>query len=142
MPNWCSVTIHLKDIAKKDLFRHTDNGTCFDFNKIIPEPQTEEEYLKSGSYTAPVDAHLEIHEERPWFNWYDWRCDHWGTKWNATSGEVYDNDTIFFMTAWSAPTPILEALSRRFPDETMVVEIEYEGYDDLYEVHYKNGEEI
>ena len=42
--------------------------------------------------------------------WYDWSCEHWGTKWNAC--EVYTSDShISFQTAWSVPDPILEALA-------------------------------
>lgn len=42
--------------------------------------------------------------------WYDWRCEHWGTKWNASEVCVGDN-YIAFQTAWSVPDAILEAFA-------------------------------
>lgn len=42
--------------------------------------------------------------------WYNWCCDNWGTKWNASSIEQYGT-TIRFSTAWSAPRPIIERLA-------------------------------
>lgn len=47
--------------------------------------------------------------------WYDWRIDNWGTKWNACECKIGD-DYLEFETAWSAPFPIIEDLSRRFPE--------------------------
>jgi hypothetical protein len=55
--------------------------------------------------------------------WDPWRRRHWGTKWSAYgpqwSSRPYENgDSEFdlqFSTAWSAPVPIMKALSRKFP---------------------------
>lgn len=52
-------------------------------------------------------------------DWYVWRCDSWGTKWNAsdTRKEVVENGVILtFDTAWSMPQPIFERLAAMFPD--------------------------
>lgn len=49
--------------------------------------------------------------------WYDWCIDNWGTKWNARECEIGDN-FLEFETAWDAPFPIVEELSRRFPELT------------------------
>ena len=46
----------------------------------------------------------------------DFQRDCWGTKWNAMSIETKE-DSIKFQTAWSTPTPVLLALSERFPEE-------------------------
>ena len=52
--------------------------------------------------------------------WYDWRVNHWGTKWDAYDVEVgYDAGDeleITFNTAWSPPEPICEALRDQYPD--------------------------
>lgn len=55
--------------------------------------------------------------------WYEWCIKNWGTKWNAygydTNGlEYHDGDSLYFQTAWSAPHPILEKLSEKYPDLT------------------------
>jgi len=54
--------------------------------------------------------------------WYEWRCEHWGTKWNACNAEVSDNGDgslhVKFDTAWSFPFPIFEKLVADFPTLT------------------------
>lgn len=49
--------------------------------------------------------------------WYEWCCRHWGTKWNAVESRIFD-DGFEFETAWSAPFPIIEKLSKKFPELT------------------------
>lgn len=53
-------------------------------------------------------------------DWYEWSCAKWGTKWNADNGGVrYDQRTrihLTFLTAWSPPWPIVDALSEKYPD--------------------------
>ena len=60
-----------------------------DFEKIIPMP-------------ADVDDS------------YNWCISNWGTKWNSYGYESIENpddsDNISFLTAWSAPHPVLEKL--------------------------------
>ena len=54
--------------------------------------------------------------------WYSWCCDKWGTKWNSYNmGVISECDPfeITFETAWSAPTPIYEALQEMFPELTI-----------------------
>ena len=48
--------------------------------------------------------------------WYKWCYKNWGTKWNVEDGsKLRDDNTLHFETAWSAPLPILNALSKKFP---------------------------
>ncbi|MBR1382210.1 MAG: hypothetical protein IJ555_00115 [Ruminococcus sp.] len=76
-----------------------------DFEKIIPMP-------------ADVDDS------------YNWCISNWGTKWNSYGYESIDNpddsDTISFLTAWSAPHPVLEKLTTMFPSVT----VEHEWADE------------
>lgn len=51
-------------------------------------------------------------------DWYHWRPEHWGTKWNAYSvvtGKT-DGTTAFihFETAWAPPLPVLDKLASMF----------------------------
>ncbi len=66
--------------------------------------------------------------------WYDWCIANWGTKWNSygyskgadhtvNEGEI---PQIRFLTAWSAPHPIIEKLSTLFP----AVKISHEWADE------------
>lgn len=77
--------------------------------------------------------------------WYEWCNKNWGTKWNAYSCVELskDDDTMEFFTAWSSVPTILEALSRKCPDQT----ISYRWADEdigsnVGEAVYKNGEMI
>ena len=76
-----------------------------DFEKIIPMP-------------ANVDDS------------YNWCISNWGTKWNSYGYESIENpdnsDTISFLTAWSAPHPVLEKLTAMFPSVT----VEHEWADE------------
>lgn len=54
-------------------------------------------------------------------NWYDWRIDNWGTKWNAYETEKIDDYTIEFNTAWNGVPDLICVLSTMFPE----VEFEY-----------------
>ena len=57
--------------------------------------------------------------------WYAWCTNNWGTKWNAY--DVFYNDgTLGFDTAWSAPHPVIEKLAEMFPD----VQITHEWADE------------
>lgn len=53
-------------------------------------------------------------------DWYDWRCAKWGAKWNVCHYR-HQGGEVWFETAWSHPWPVLEALSRQFPDSVFAV---------------------
>lgn len=50
--------------------------------------------------------------------WYDWCCENWGTKWNASECTEVDENakSISFQTAWSTPFPVMKRLSEMFPN--------------------------
>ena len=56
--------------------------------------------------------------------WYNWRCQNWGTKWDAYSMEIDEVDMphgfeVTFETAWSPPEEIHSAISEQFDDLSM-----------------------
>lgn len=72
--------------------------------------------------------------------WYDWRCDHWGTKWNGGDPDIEEDDDfvlIAFDTAWACPTPFFQALAK-YGDFT--ISGEEESNDFCYEGEAHNGE--
>ena len=80
-------------------------GSRLDFEKIIPPPP--------GIYQGDVGR-----VEKLLFGaraWSDWCRPNWGTKWNAYDCEPIKRDStvciLMFKTAWSAPHPVLLALS-------------------------------
>ena len=90
-----------------------------DFEKILPMPDT----VYNGSLGI---RERELYGKN---NWYDWRLGNWGTKWNSygyTENTTFQDDKIKFLTAWSAPHPILHKLSEMYPD----VKMEHEWADE------------
>lgn len=102
------------------------------FNEMSDERKAE--CIKLGQ------QYLDNYNKYGHYSWYGWSYDNWGTKWNACESSVYSN-VIEFDTAWSAPFPIYEAMSKMFPN--VEFEIMYADEDVGYNVgiiHIKNGE--
>lgn len=133
MPNWTynTITVAEGDCDLRQFLSENEGKKYFDFNLIIPEPKTKEECIEKygEQYIDNENSHLMHNESDEWFNWYDWHCDFWGTKWNACNSYVEDNDdgkSANFDTAWDAPKPIFQKLSEMFPDCLFETCSEYE----------------
>lgn len=63
-------------------------------------------------------------------DWYGWRNDHWGTKWDANfiDGTPEDNYLVFD-TAWNPPEGIVSKLYEMFPNEDIDWYYEEPGMD-------------
>ena len=83
-------------------------------------------------------------------NWYDWTCNHWGTKWGAYDSQLvvaelpdrdgYDMAEIRFQTAWSAGTQGVAALAEQYP--TLEFYLKYADEDCGYntgKIWWENG---
>ena len=132
MPNWCSneVTIEgtKEDIAKfvEECFTDFKGTPVLDFNKVLPEPDYDKPQ-KDGTHNNGVQK--ELHNVMP--DWWHWRNDNWGTKWNLVpnpqgnltgydfvdSGEDYIQ--LEFETAWSPPNGIYNEIFAKYPDLTV-----------------------
>ena len=53
-------------------------------------------------------------------DWYNFRCDKWGTKWNSSEAEWIADNCVEFETAWGFCHPIVKKLSEMFPDVEIV----------------------
>ena len=127
MPNHCHnrVTIYgsgdeqLAQIAKiKGIFEDESIFTHF-----IPEPNWATTPNKDGE--VPVAREYPYPPQFPKSGktddrWYDWRLQHWDTKWDAYDVEVTDNDPecleVQFNTAWSPPEAVCHAMRELYPD--------------------------
>ena len=68
--------------------------------------------------------------------WYDWSCQNWGTKWNYYQFEKVNDNEFSFQTAWSHCTPVMIALSKKFP--LILFDIRYADEDKGHNFgHYK-----
>lgn len=121
MPNWTTNTLEVTPAGALDHLIFNAEGNV-DFNVLIPRPEilgrvvSPVRYgdegrimLNEGEATPEEQAEIEAQTHN---NWYDWSCDHWGTKWNACN---HDGDT--FDTAWDAPRAWLEALAKHLPPQ-------------------------
>lgn len=91
----------------------------FSFQWIIPEPNSKDECPKE--YIDNGDANVTHNDGKDWFNWYDWHCYFWGTKWDCYNVEIFC-DQLEFQTAWSSPGPIFEKLAELFPNIPFTVQ--------------------
>lgn len=67
--------------------------------------------------------------------WYRFHLDKWGTKWNAYGANIRKGDSLEYETANGYPKPVVEELSRRWPD----VEFELTAADEDIGSHTIKG---
>ena len=140
----------LGETAAKVLFGSGANISTMRFPSFVSESEDIKRFREWKTETQKKAIELafiykENKEKYGHTTWYNWSCDNWGTKWNAyqTPDQRDESDTIFFQTAWSAPLPVIEALSKKFPDLTF--EIFYADEDTGSNTgwfRYKDGEAI
>ena len=108
-------------------YRGATEEYIIDFDLIIPEPRFKTDCSKR--YIVNKSSHVEEDADKPWFNWYEWHCEYWDTKWNAYDGYTKIGKTqitLVFSTAWSFPYSIAKKLEKlgypldlRYADETI-----------------------
>ena len=120
MPNCCFGA--LKISATKELVEEilelvmgvADDGTpAFDFSKVIPIPDG----LSDGT---------------------KWRAENWGTT-RIGFDASFNNDCLFFWTAWSPCSPVVERLAQMFPDACFDYSYDESGMGFCGEERYENG---
>lgn len=109
-----------------------------------PEELRKQYIDKVHALTETEHAQLQA-KYGPALDWYSWNCLHWGTKWNAYSHgdvtygeyvsyetkEVYGRLDFAFETAWTAPTPIFEAIEDQWDVELHAVSQDEGGFPDV-----------
>jgi len=88
-----------------DIFGHED---VFSFENFVPQQKDDPRYQNGKEHNCSTV-----------FNWYDWNCDNWGTKWDASETRLSwegDDLVINFDTAWNVPSRFIEKLSHLYPD--------------------------
>lgn len=146
MPNHIKNELH---VSKKVLDALVGDDGDVDFNNVIQMPEglgitaasTPQTFAERTLLVGPllslrtptgINSPLDLNDEywdlfikmlqnyrsHKHFTWYEWCLEKWGTKWNAydSNQEEYG---ISFNTAWSAPFPVIHALSVKFPDENI-----------------------
>jgi hypothetical protein len=125
MPNWVSIRLTLSG-PHAEIMRL--QNTCV---RATPEEASDEQSFDLGALVpmpAAIVATLDDHSaaaKQAAFNatgfedWYEWRINHWGCKWNTSNLHVItataDLLDVSFETPWSVPEPALAALAAQFP---------------------------
>ena len=122
MPNWCdnqvtitgskSVTDKIEKIVREeeniDLSSKEKGESMGLLNFMYPMPKELEDTTSPSSSAKKPQPMVDGFD-----NWYDWRCENWGTKWEVN--EFYGVDrlgetliTFAFSSAWSPPVGAYE----------------------------------
>lgn len=91
------------------------NGEPISFESFIPMPKEydskEMVEVKVEGYPKPLSLPL----------WYLWRCEYWGSKWDAQFIDEEVPDGLMFNTPDATPYAAMNALSKMFPKVTFHV---------------------
>ena len=103
MPNWCENKVYVYGPTEDvdEFFNKCYDNVSRDFQMLemhlpTPEPKVDE----SGKETS---------------DWYGWRLDNWGCKWEVESPIEASEEGVFFDTPWSPPIEAFTRLSKDFP---------------------------
>jgi len=137
MPNHCYQQVHLR--GPSHLIHHLHKALS----------KSEPEFC---STIAPMPFELWAKETQPdqvMPDWYEWRCENWGTKWDVCDvlfdgvGLEYSDDqkvawfTFHCWTAWGPPIPVWDRLDAM----GIAVEADYQDEGEMFEGAYRDGEE-
>jgi hypothetical protein len=144
MPNHCYQQVYLR--GPSHLIHHLH----------LALSKSEPEFCNT---IAPMPFEVWAKETQPdqvLPEWYKWRCENWGTKWDVCAVEIddtyrskskdgleYSDDqkVAWFAfrcwTAWNPPVPVWDRLHAM----GIEVEAEYQDEGEMFEGAYKDGEE-
>ena len=163
MPNWCSNTLwvegnpeQMQEFISKSVKPLEDNPNynVFTLEGLYPTPA---ELLNEAAFSGIADDATEnekflhelkvkaLEEKYGYTDWYNWRVNRWGTKWDVSDSWVDEHDgdalTINYTTAWGPNSMFIHYASIQFPN--LRFKLSYEepgmGFCGCYEV--KNGGE-
>ena len=120
-----------------------------DFERILPMPRDLER-----TYSQSIEEDKEflygLKKKYGHDDWYSWRIEKWGTKWNVLPGtsslKIEHKDQIKliyeFDTAWDPPVGVIKEASKIFP--LLLFKLRYERWMSFFEgiIIFYNSEEI
>lgn len=120
MPNWCKNNLRIKGNGEKVLElleMMKDEDGQMTFNKLVPMPKELENTEAPTPENMSEKKKKYLLEKCGATNWYDWHCQNWGCKWDASESGFYQrgNDWyISFETPWGPPTEFIKKVSEQF----------------------------
>ena len=126
MPNWCNNTITLTGPKAKitKIYEKAKEDNAF-LQQLYPMPTELEGTTADGSVNEELVAKTGASD------WYDWRTENWGTKWevDAEGLELSDDGTTisgWFDSAWAPPIHAYEFFLTKNED-CSISSLYYEG---------------
>ena len=109
MPNWCNNSLQLTAATKEEADElHSFLKT---YQDAVPEGQPEPTFF---GFFVPEDYEEDEDGNKTFPNWYSWRIENWGTKWDASMHDWHwvDDRTVVmsFDTAWGPAIGVYEAM--------------------------------
>lgn len=143
MANYISNVLKVKGLSNLPIFSQS-KPQIVDFETIIPSPKTIEEcpkeYILGEGFKGKNGLQIHPEDKRPWFNWYDWKKDNWGCKWNVMDGNRIDENTVRFYTANCPPFPVMAKISELAGDEKVTIEsFDVDDIGTLIKTEWING---
>ena len=158
MPNWCENKLDVSgnkiDIQKfkESTLVKAEKGDeiHFTMNLLYPTPPELLEQSAPNNWRGEetdtegkLEFEKKIEELKQKYghtDWYDWRVDEWGTKWDAADTYVLDDEDEFlsiqYNTAWSPNMEWVKTIAKQFPELTFTLWFEEpgNGFCGVYEV--------
>ncbi len=117
MPNWCSNSLLITTNTEVDRENAERQIEMFKDRAKPSEAEEDINFCMQGLYPMPKELEgTKGLSDKP--NWYNWRLEHWGTKWDVSGYLEYsDRDMLeySFDSAWSPPSSFIEKVSKDFP---------------------------
>jgi hypothetical protein len=131
MPNWCENRISIYGPTPKieEIFEKiktpVEDGQEFNIlENLYPTPQ--ELNIGHAPMNNLTDQQIANKEKYGYPDWYQWRIDHWGTKWPDTdtglneavmnNSDGYGILNFYFDSAWAPPIEAFHKISSDYPE--------------------------
>jgi len=165
MPNWCQNILVVRSKTSRDLQEFISKSFCeadgsdafFTLSGTHPMPKELENTPTTG---MPEEEKQRLIEKYGSANWYDWRIDNWGCKWDV-EGEIvgdFQKDLlrVEFESPWEPPRNWLKYVSIQFPNCKFLLKYREEGnqfagetfafrnkfHDNCWAIHELHEEEL
>lgn len=152
IPNWCNNDLTVRggtvDIKKfKEQAKGKDEEsakTDLSLNMLHPMPEELENTISPSQAETDEEKKRskELIKKYGASNWYDWKLNNWGTKWDVEATLVGDkkNSLIYtFDSAWGPPLEWLKEVSKKFPTLTFKLHYSEGGMCFRGDARAKNG---
>jgi hypothetical protein len=147
MPNWCENTLSANGTAEDiSAFVKWLDDKPFSFERIDPTPEELKDNAPFSQSRKDSGAGKELIEKFGSDNWYDWRVQNWGCKWDIDENQgkpVHSSAESIgfeFQTPWGPPEKAIYTLSLKFPTLTFFLGHYEMGCGFAGEMTVKNGE--